>query len=73
MREMEGLFIPFYVWKLNVFILFQPNRSDFYYKTSRTGVSPVLRGGILGQPGRLSKNSLGIRASKNRSIWVQDK
>jgi len=51
--------------------------SDFHYKTSRTGVpvcvprtgrSPVLKGEMTGQPGRLSYRGLGISANKNRSI-----
>jgi hypothetical protein len=42
--------------------------SDFHYKASRTGVSPVLKGELTGQPGRLSYRSLGALANKNRSI-----
>ena len=44
--------------------------SDSHYKTSRTGVSPVLRGEMLGQPGRLSYRSFGALANKNRSICI---
>jgi hypothetical protein len=42
--------------------------NDFHYKTSRTGVSPVLKGEMTGQPGRLSYRGLGAFANKNRSI-----
>jgi len=34
--------------------------SDFHYKTSRTGVSPVLKDEMTGQPGRLSYRGLGV-------------
>jgi hypothetical protein len=53
---------------LSFFELIIPKLSDFHYKTSRTGVSPVLRGEMTGQPGRLSYRGLGTLANKNRSI-----
>jgi hypothetical protein len=53
----------------------KPELSDFHNKASRTGVSPVLKGEMLGQPGRLSYRGLGFFVDKKgdflfKEIWL---